>query len=1406
MAQYLVSFNAGSTGATGLPSSQYKQEGKNLILPSTKPKRSSTTSGNYSYDYTFAYWEGTPQGGTNTTTSNSKTSSTNTWMRNYSTYFTNAREGITYQPGVRCTATRNASNLSILIEGFMNHVYGDCIGSGFWYSFDGGSTWQEQWEQNPEQGIHYQGDWTKCETTYTLSTPESTGYVILTVMPYRWQPKSYGKKTQGDGDVYETVNSLYIDLDAIDFKIIWNADGVQVLDPVPRGTYKNISYASRQYPAGGTYNIDAAITLFPVFTETKTLINTNSTITYNKNCSDTVSGMPSKQTKKKDATITLKLSTVPTREDYVFTGWFSDSSCTKKVSAASYSNNSNLILYAGWRKKDFIIEFNSGGYSNVKNLPSTQYKTKGTALTIPSTTPTIAAKTVGNYKYTYTFKHWVASQDIVTKSTTTTTVTTESTLNTDSVTKDWGVTPQWWLFNTSLGISVQPKIKVTATRTSSSNVKIVMDFTMIHTYGDCVGCGFWYSFDGGSTWAENTPVWTAATHLQGSITTLSTTLNIPTSSTGFINLVLQPCTWYYSSNRPTTNYWTNNGYNYCLFNKVYVKIPYITSALECCEPCSSFTSDNPKIKTTIKTSTSTTNVQYSPGDAYKAEQSTTMYAVFTETKTNVSTYSVSYNSNGGQTAIAAQTKTYGKNLTLSKTVPTRKNETSNGHTYKYTFKCWNTKSTGKGTTYQPGATYSDNAALTLYAQWTATDITPYTITYDVNGGQTAIASQTKVHGDKLTLSKTVPTRKNETSNGHTYKYTFKCWNTKSTGRGTTYNPGDTYTADANMTLYAQWTATDVTPYTITYDVNGGQTTIASQTKVHGDKLTLSKTVPTRKNETSKGHIYQFTFKGWNTKKDGTGTTYKPGDTYAADANVTLYAQWATLDITPYTITYDVNGGQTAIASQTKMNGVSLTLSKTVPTRFNETSGGHTYQFTFKCWNTKKDGKGTTYQPGSTYAVNADVILYAQWTSVDVTPWTITFNSNGGSVSKASQKVINNVASNIIATATAPNTTKTYSVEFRRKGYVGTTNCPYLATTPTSNQTKTFTNTTTWVQTGWNTKKDGTGTTYAINGSITCTNNLTLYAIYKVNNTTSKSITTPTRSTFTIANQAEDGYPITAISRCSTIPTKTYRTTNEISYKLNVWRAPTVSEFTRGQSITASSNVGWTQTSTKTGGPMGNNLQETYSAYLSPVWTRSVVTWGRVYLPKTLTWKGSDEFGLTYRFCGWTASSNASTKDGRVTVSDGYTDVVPMQPITVYAIWEPGRLEQTLISSKYLHDEKYWDSWWRLLKEITEQTTAETSPIRITTYEVAYRFPASYQQLVKGTDLCQSTSPKGIVDEIQAVVNSTDAQGRKWFLTNFADCLLDLDDEDFDEGKPITKKIRDSITQTLIKMRKLVRIY
>ena len=105
------------------------------------------------------------------------------------------------------------------------------------------------------------------------------------------------------------------------------------------------------------------------------------------------------------------------------------------------------------------------------------------------------------------------------------------------------------------------------------------------------------------------------------------------------------------------------------------------------------------------TSSTATSPTYYPGSSYTTNASVTLYAVWEKLP---ETYTIKYNANGGTGAPATQTKTEDVNITLSSTKPTRSG---------YKFLGWSTSSTATSATYQPGATYSTNASVTLYAVW-----------------------------------------------------------------------------------------------------------------------------------------------------------------------------------------------------------------------------------------------------------------------------------------------------------------------------------------------------------------------------------------------------------------------------------------------------------------------------------------------------------------------------------------------------------------------------------------------------------------------------------------------------------------------------------------------------------------
>lgn len=342
-----------------------------------------------------------------------------------------------------------------------------------------------------------------------------------------------------------------------------------------------------------------------------------------------------------------------------------------------------------------------------------------------------------------------------------------------------------------------------------------------------------------------------------------------------------------------------------------------------------------------------------------------------------STYTISYNANGGSGAPGSQTKTHGTDLKLSNTKPTRSG---------YTFVNWNTKSDGSGTNYASGATYNTNANITLYAIWKTNSsggdtTTKYTVSYNANGGSGTPSNQTKTQGTNLVLSSTKPTRSG---------YTFVNWNTKGDGTGKSYAPGATYSTDANLTLYAIWKTNAsggpiTKKYTIKFDANGGTGTTKEVVCDYGSKCTLTGNAFTRDG-------YEFT--GWNTKSDGNGVSYRDGavvkDLSSVDGSiVTLYAKWKAndVDVEEHVITFIHNDGTNRITV------LAVDDNDTIPFIIPDRDG-----YEFAGWYTDVD---LTKKYDFTTKVKGDITLYAKWTedgySSDKTDEEISNNSKTGDV-------------------------------------------------------------------------------------------------------------------------------------------------------------------------------------------------------------------------------------------------------------------------------------------------------------------------------------------------------------------------------------------------------------------------
>lgn len=163
-----------------------------------------------------------------------------------------------------------------------------------------------------------------------------------------------------------------------------------------------------------------------------------------------------------------------------------------------------------------------------------------------------------------------------------------------------------------------------------------------------------------------------------------------------------------------------------------------------------------------------------------------------------------------------------------------------------------------------------------------------------------------------------------------------------------------------------------TSYTVKYDANGGDGAPASQTKWHGESLTLSSVIPTRAG---------YSFAGWNTAADGSGTAYSAGQTYTGNSALALYAQWTLATVAPRIL--DVQLYHSDSSKQAEDDGTYLTMVASVVCG---ADGGGTYQSTaydIQLGGSSKGSDTLTPDP-DTGAAMLSVLLSGSTYSADLT--------------------------------------------------------------------------------------------------------------------------------------------------------------------------------------------------------------------------------------------------------------------------------------------------------------------------------------------------------------------------------------------------------------------------------------
>ena len=381
----------------------------------------------------------------------------------------------------------------------------------------------------------------------------------------------------------------------------------------------------------------------------------------------------------------------------------------------------------------------------------------------------------------------------------------------------------------------------------------------------------------------------------------------------------------------------------------------------------------------------TGSVVYTNGQSVKNLTSVNNGTVNLYAKWSPIGYTVVYNGNGA---------TGGSTASSSHTYDVAKNLTANGFTKTgYHFGGWATSASGS-------VVYSDKqsvknltsvngAKVNLYAKWTPNT---YKVVYNGNGA---------TGGSTATSNHTYDVAKNLTANGFTKTgYVFQGWATSATGSVVYTNSQSVKNLTAvnggTVTLYAKWTPIT---YTVVYNGNGAD---------GGSTANSSHTYDVAKNLTKNGYTRTgYTFIGWSTSASGsvvyTDAQSVKNLTSVNGAKVNLYAQWK---INTYTNTVSHWAGG---FKNGEGNNSSKTMFKLTDTTFTAT-----YKSTYVMDESRKTTVpngfylntkfGTSYISGSwaSYSMGTSVAQQAKAGTFEYdyypTTYTITYDLNGGSQS------------------------------------------------------------------------------------------------------------------------------------------------------------------------------------------------------------------------------------------------------------------------------------------------------------------------------------------------------------------------------------------------------------------------
>ena len=373
-------------------------------------------------------------------------------------------------------------------------------------------------------------------------------------------------------------------------------------------------------------------------------------------------------------------------------------------------------------------------------------------------------------------------------------------------------------------------------------------------------------------------------------------------------------------------------------------------------------------------------ISFVAGTIYALDEDVTFYAQWKKEYT-VTTYTVTYDANGGTGAPKTENYSGVDEFTVSKDTPTLLGST---------FLHWNTRHDGKGEDLEPGKTYKF-ADLTydtvnnyvLYAVWEHTQVkdTP-NLTLSKNnlnvnvGDKITFTVKANVAGNfKVSINNSIasfsPSDFNKVAANTEKTITVTGVKAGSSTITVDFEPTNSYsyeTASKSIRITVNESVETTDSYYVVYDGNGGTATREYDLVEDGDSVKL----PTA---TRSG----YEFNGWYTLATGGTKVGGAGENYYPENHITLYAQWTKEPTTPATktfkVTFDANGGtidgNSVIACTTTSNSCDIT---DLPRAMK--SG-----YTFDGWGTSKT---CTNGIISTITVSKDETYYACYILNNVT--------------------------------------------------------------------------------------------------------------------------------------------------------------------------------------------------------------------------------------------------------------------------------------------------------------------------------------------------------------------------------------------------------------------------------------